>query len=115
MNKYRVGKAGLEYIRRLRDVKYYETIFGILARQFEVAKIDEAKQGALIQVVDAAVPPDRRSFPKRALIVLAATVIGFFIANFVVLFWAGLRRIEGTPETARKLYHLKESLSLRRL
>ena len=113
MNKYRVGQAGLEYIRRLRDVKYYETIFGILARQFEVAKIDEAKQGALIQVVDAAVPPDRRSFPKRVLIVLAATVIGFFIANFIVLFRAGLRRIEGTPETARKLYHLKESLSLR--
>ena len=51
-------------MRKLRDVKYYETIFEILARQFEVAKLDEAKQGAIIQVVDAAIPPDKRSFPS---------------------------------------------------
>ena len=72
-----VPKAGMEYVRRLRDVKYYETIFDILARQFEVAKLDEAKEGAMIQVVDPAIPPDRRSFPKRGLIVIGATVVGF--------------------------------------
>ena len=72
-------QAGIEYIRRIRDVKYNETIFEILARQFEVAKLDEAKQGALIQVVDPAIPPDRKSFPKRALIVIGATFVGLFI------------------------------------
>src|ERR1700722_16126163 len=59
--KGQVPEAGLEYVRKLRDVKYYETIFEILARQFEIAKLDEAKQGAVVQVVDAAVPPDKRS------------------------------------------------------
>src|ERR1035437_6630184 len=92
--KGRVPAAGMEYIRRLRDVKYNETIFDILARQFEVAKLDEAKQGALIQVVDPAIPPDRRSFPKRGYIVIIATVVGFFIGVFVALFQAGFRHLK---------------------
>jgi uncharacterized protein involved in exopolysaccharide biosynthesis len=108
--KGRVPEAGLEYIRKLRDVKYYETIFDILARQFEVAKLDEAKQGALIQVVDPAVPPDRRSFPKRGRIVIVATAIGFFIGIFVALVLAGFRHLKDDPETRGKLAVLRKSI-----
>ncbi len=57
--KGKIPEAGMEYIRRYRDVKYYESIYELLARQFEIAKLDEAREGALVQVVDAAVPPDR--------------------------------------------------------
>ena len=71
----------MDYVRKLRDVKYYETIFDILARQFELAKLDEAKEGAIIQVVDPAVPPDKRSFPKRTLIVIVATFVGLLSRN----------------------------------
>lgn len=111
--KGQVPQAGLEYVRKLRDVKYYETIFDILARQFEIAKLDEAKQGAVIQVLDSAIPPDRRSFPNRAMIVLAATLIGFFVAIFIVLLWAGLRHLERSPETAGKLSDLRRSFTRR--
>jgi tyrosine-protein kinase Etk/Wzc len=111
--KGQVPQAGLEYLRKLRDVKYHETIFDILARQFEVAKLDEAKQGAIIQVVDPATLPDRRSSPKRAIIVLAATVIGFFIAVFAVLLKASLRHLESSPETAGKIELLRKLLSVR--
>lgn len=83
--KGQMASAGMEYVRRLRDVKYYGTIFDILARQFEVAKLDEAKEGALIQVVDAAVPPDRRSSPKRTLIVAGSMVCGFIVAMIIAL------------------------------
>jgi uncharacterized protein involved in exopolysaccharide biosynthesis len=114
MPKGQVPVAGLEYVRKLREVKYRETIFDILARQFEVAKLDEAKQGALIQVVDAAIVPDRRSSPKRAIIVLAATMVGFFLASFFTLVKASFRRIENSPQDARKLYHLRKLLSLKR-
>ncbi len=62
--KGRVSEAALEYLRAERNVKYYDTIFQILARQFEAAKLDEAKEGAIIQVLDPATPPDRRSSPK---------------------------------------------------
>ena len=109
-----VPEASLEYIRKLRDVKYNETIFEILARQFEVAKLDEAKQGALIQVVDSAVPPDKRSFPKRGLIVIGATVLGFFIGAFTALFQAGFRRLKDDPEATAKLHLLRRAIALKR-
>lgn len=112
--KGRVPEAGLEYARKLRDVKYYETIFDILARQFEIAKLDEAKQGALIQVIDAAVPPDRRSSPKRAMIVIGATAAGFFLGIFLALVTAGYEKMQGDSETDRKLALLRDALSFRR-
>jgi uncharacterized protein involved in exopolysaccharide biosynthesis len=110
--KGQVPEAGLEYIRKLRDVKYNETIFDILARQFEVAKLDEAKQGALVQVVDPAVPPDRRSFPKRGLLVIGATALGLFLGVFLALLQAGFGRIKRDPDVVGKLSLLKRALSL---
>jgi uncharacterized protein involved in exopolysaccharide biosynthesis len=112
--KGRVPEAGLEYVRKLRDVKYNETIFDILARQFELAKLDEAKEGALIQVVDPAIPPDKRSFPKRGLIVIGATVLGFFFGVFLALMQAGLARMQKDPEANLKLHLLRKVLSVKR-
>lgn len=102
-----VPRAGLEYVRKLRDVKYYETIFTILAHQYELAKLDEAKAGAITQVVDPAILPDKRSFPKRTLIVIGATVVGLFIGAFIALAQAGLTRMNEDSETGSKLALLK--------
>jgi tyrosine-protein kinase Etk/Wzc len=109
--KGRVPETGMEYVRKLRDVKYYETIFDILARQYEVAKLDEAKQGALIQVIDPAVPPDRKSFPKRSLIVIVATVGGFLLGVFITLLRAGVHRLKSDPAAGRKILLLERELS----
>ena len=109
--KGRVPEAGMEYIRKLRDVKYYETIFDILARQFEVAKLDEAKQGSLIQVVDPAIVPDRKSSPKRALIVIGVAVVAFILSVLTALFQAGLQHIKQDPESAEKLSLLRRTIS----
>jgi len=105
-----VPKVGLEYIRRLRDVKYYETIFDILARQFEMAKLDEAKEGAVIQVVDPAVVPDRRSFPKRALIVIGGAIAGFILGLLTAVFQASWQRIKEDSESSAKIEQLRRSL-----
>lgn len=112
--KGQVPEAGLEYVRKFRDVKYNETIFEILARQFEIAKLDEAKQGAVVQVVDYAIPPDRRSFPKRALIVIGATAVGFFIGVFLALILAVYERTMRDPEASSKLRHLRDVVYRRR-
>ena len=102
-----VPEAGLEYARKLRDVKYFETIFDILARQFEIAKLDEAKQGAVVQVVDAAIPPDKRSFPKRGLIVLGGTAAGFFLGLLAALFQSFYQHLKGAPDVSQKLSILR--------
>jgi tyrosine-protein kinase Etk/Wzc len=108
-----VPEAGLEYVRKLRDVKYNETIFDILARQFELAKLDEAKQGALIQVVDPAIIPDKKSFPNRGLIVICATFAGVLSGIFFVLASAGIAGLKSAPATNAKILYIKRILSMR--
>lgn len=71
-----IPEVGVEYVRSLRDVKYYETVFELLAKQFELAKIDEAKDSSLIQVLDEAIPAERKSAPLRGLITLIAVAVG---------------------------------------
>ena len=97
-------------MRKLRDVKYYETIFEILARQFEIAQLDKAREGAMVQVVDPAVPPDRRSFPKRGLITLIATVAGFFLGVVAAFCQAGWSRLKEDPEAGAKLALFRRAL-----
>lgn len=108
--KGKVPGAGLEYVRKLRDVKYYETIFDILARQFEAAKLDEAKQGAVVQVVDAAIPPDKKSSPRRSLIVLGATAIGWLLGVFIAFGQAALAHVKKDEGSAAQLAEFKRAL-----
>jgi tyrosine-protein kinase Etk/Wzc len=103
----KIPEAGMDYIRKLRDVKYNEMIFEILAKQFEVAKIDEAREGAIMQVVDPAVPPDKKSFPKISLIVPAVILVWVLLAVFGILFFEGIRRAGQRPEDYRRLQALK--------
>lgn len=108
--KGKVPQAGLEYVRKLRDVKYYETIFDILARQFEIAKLDEAKEGALVQVVDPAIVPDQKSSPKRTLIVVIGTLAGFFVGIFAALARTAMERLKTDPESGAKLALFRSAL-----
>lgn len=83
----RMPAVGTEYLRNLREVKYQETLFELLAKQYELAKIDEARNPAIIQVIDRAIPPERKAKPRRALIVLLASVTGLFLS--LVIAFAG--------------------------
>lgn len=105
-----VPEAGLEYVRRLRDVKYYEAIFEILAKQLELAKLDEAREGAFIQVVDPAVTPEKKSFPKRGLLIVGGVALGFTLGIMLALLQGGLARMRQNPATKEKLDLLKMSL-----
>ncbi|POA97432.1 hypothetical protein C2134_16505 [Chromobacterium sinusclupearum] len=75
----KIAQSGLEYMRKLRELKYQETIFELLSKQYEMAKIDEAKDSSLIQVLDTAVPPELKSKPKRALTVALGLFGGLII------------------------------------
>jgi|HubBroStandDraft_1064217.scaffolds.fasta_scaffold17251_2 tyrosine-protein kinase Etk/Wzc len=107
LSKGRVTGAGLEYLRRFRDLKYNETVFELLAKEFEVAKLDEAREGGIIQVVDAAVAPDLKSSPHRTLIVIGATTLGFFFAAFWVFVRESSARTFAQPENQQRLEAIK--------
>jgi uncharacterized protein involved in exopolysaccharide biosynthesis len=108
LSKGRVTGAGLEYIRRFRDLKYHETVYELLAKEFEIAKLDEAREGSIVQVVDAAVPPDKKSFPPRLLIVLGVTILSIFVAALWVMLRDGWKRAAGLPENRQRLEAIKE-------
>ena len=86
----RVPETSLEFIRKYRDVKYYETLFELLAKQYELARVDEAKNATLIQLLDRAIPPERKSKPNRTLIVLFAA----FTALLLTVMWVFGRELD---------------------
>jgi tyrosine-protein kinase Etk/Wzc len=103
----KIPEAGMDYIRKLRDVKYNELIFELLAKQFELAKLDEAREGAIIQVVDPAVVPDMKSFPKIRIIVSVVTFIWILLAVFGILLLEKVHQAEKSPEDFARLQVLK--------
>ncbi len=108
LSKGRVTGSGVEYMRRFRDLKYHETVFELLAKQFEIAKLDEAREGSIVQVVDTAVVPDKRSSPHRLLIVVLATLLAFFLAGFWVVLRESMARAFELPENRQRLDSIKE-------
>ena len=108
-----VPAAGLEYARKMREVTYHTTLFNLLSREYEAARIDEAKSAPVIQVVDRAVPPDKKSGPPRMLIALGFCVIGFCIACFLTFLRQALVLKRQNSETAAKLDQLRAILHFR--
>jgi len=103
----RLPAVALEYARKLREVKYHETLFELLAKQYEAARIDEAKAAPIIQVVDRAVPPDQKSGPHRTFIVLGCGFIGFCIGYLLAAITRAFRRAAEVPEYAIKIARLR--------
>src|SRR5271157_3233127 len=99
-----------EYIRGLRDLKYHEALYEFLGKQLEAARIDEGQNAVLVQVVDHAVPPERKSSPKRMLIVLVSAGTAFLLACLGVLFMEVLRRKQQDPNQGARLAVLWHSL-----
>ena len=99
-----------DYIGRYRDFKYFETLFELFAKQFELAKVDEAREGAVLQVLDIAVAPERKSGPKKALVATMTTFFAFFSLLVFISARQVLRRNVKDPANARKLGKLRKSL-----
>lgn len=88
------GTATSDYVNRYREFKYEETLFNLFAREYETARVDESREGALIQVLDPAMPPEHKSFPSRALFGLVGAFLGMLGAS-ILLIWKS-RRPRGT-------------------
>lgn len=106
-------QPGLENVRTLRDVKYYQMLYELLAKQYEVARLEEAKDTSIIQVLDPAIMPERKFKPNRTLIVAIAAILGALAA----IAWATastlMERALKTPKVARQVAELKGNLKFR--
>ncbi len=103
-------EVGLEFLRRVREVKYQETLYELLAKQYELAKIDEGKDAALIQAVDSARPPDRKSRPKRGLLIAVAAFLGALAGLGWALAHESLASAERGNDAGRRLRLLRDYL-----
>jgi uncharacterized protein involved in exopolysaccharide biosynthesis len=105
-----VPSAGLEYLRAAHELAYRQALFDMLMKQYDAARLDEAKEAAIIQVVEKAIEPDQKSSPKRALIVLLFTFLGFFIGCLIarLLWWKDSAHTY--PERLAQIQQLKYAL-----
>ncbi len=109
----KVPEAGLEYMRKVRDLKYAETVYELLAKQFEVAKIDEAKQSSVIQVLDRALVPEKKSKPHRSMIVFLSSVVGGFFAILWVFSTEAFQNAKKHEASGLQLKLLQDYLRLK--
>lgn len=106
----KLPEASLEYIRKLRNMKYHETLYDLLAKQYEAARIDEAKQAPVIQVIDRAVVPDKKTWPPRGLFTFAGMVAGLILSGAWVLIASAIRTSFETSDQAAQLQSLSNAL-----
>lgn len=104
------GSKSSEYIAKYREYKYQETLFEIFSKQYEVARVDEGREGPMIQVIDYAEPPEKKSSPKKLLIALGAAIAGFFFSLIYVFVRKTLDSARRNPEDAEKLESIRSSL-----
>jgi uncharacterized protein involved in exopolysaccharide biosynthesis len=98
-----VPAAGLEYVRKLRDVKYHEALFQLLAKQYEAAKIDEARDSLIVQQLDKAFPPERKSGPHRVIIVVTVIVLAIVLSIMTTFYMEAMDRAKEDPHYAARL------------
>jgi tyrosine-protein kinase Etk/Wzc len=98
----KVPEKSLEYIRKLREVKFHETLFELLAREYETSKQQESKTVSMIEVLDRAVVPERKAWPPRTLFVLLGFVAGGLVGIFYTIIESYMKTVMGNPENRRK-------------
>ena len=103
------SKGTTDYVARYREFKYQETMFDLFAKQFELAKVDESREGAVIQVLDIAEPPERKAKPKKAMMAIIATLASGFALLLFLFVRSALKNASQDEETKLRMAALKGS------
>ncbi len=102
-------KGASDYVSRYREFKYQETMFDLFAKQFELAKVDESREGAVSHVLDVAQPPERKAKPKKALIAIIATLASAFALLLFVFVRNAFKNAAQDESTQLKISLLQSS------
>jgi uncharacterized protein involved in exopolysaccharide biosynthesis len=103
----KIPERTLEFIRKYRDFRYHETLFEMLAKQFELAKLEEARDYAALQILDWPVVPDRKSKPYRLLIIAVTLLATIFAILIGLLLEFEYRQRMMSPEFAERVGRLR--------
>lgn len=106
-------KVGLENIKVLREVKYHQMLYEFLAKQYEAARLDEAKDVAIIQVLDVAIEPEHKSKPRRSVFAIFAALLAFFAAVVIAVVIEAKRKAMRNAAFAAQWGALRDQLPLR--
>ena len=106
-----VPELALEYVRKQREVKYREVLFDLIAKQYESARLDESRDAPVLQVVDRAVVPDRKSGPPRTLIILVSCLLGALAGGGWVIVKDVVAKLRQDPARAAKYEALRQAAS----
>ena len=104
------ASSDADYIGKYREFRYQETLFELFSRQYELARLDESREGALIQVIDAAVPAEHKTKPKRLFIATVASVATGVLLLLLVVVRRLLAESSKDPVSAAKLQRLRRSI-----
>ena len=103
------SQGASDYVARYREFKYQETMFELFTKQFELAKVDESREGAVIQVLDLAEPPEKKAKPKEVMIAIIASLASGFALFLFVFLKSALKNASRHEETNLKLTALKSA------
>jgi len=106
-----VPKAGLDYIRAQRELQYQQALYDLLLKQYQAARLDEAKEAAVIQVVEPAILPDQKSAPKRGSILLLFVLLGLFAGAALVRILSWKQAVASDPALSNAMRGLTLALT----
>jgi tyrosine-protein kinase Etk/Wzc len=105
-----IPSLGMEYLRKMRDFKYYEVLYELLVKQYEAARLEEARESNNVQIAFPAVPPERKAKPKTILWTALAIAVGLFLSTFTAFSLEWYHKSAEQPEQRERLENVKKYL-----
>lgn len=105
-----IPSLGMEYIRKMRELRYNEALYEVLVKQFEAAKQDEAREAMMVQVINRANPPELRAKPQLGLLAIAGVAVGFCLFTALAFVVEYFEKTAGDPERSGRLSRLKQQV-----
>ncbi len=103
-------EVSIEYIRKLRKLNFTEELYNLFLKQYEAARIDEGRDAVMIQVLEKAIPPEKRIEPKRRRMVMIAALAGFLFSVLLCFLLEHMERVSGDPAYRVRVEKLKKYL-----
>ena len=107
-----LGPIQQDAMSAYREMKTSESMLEAFVKQLELARVDESKEGPLVQVIDVATPPELRTSPKRTFIVLISLLSGLFMSTFFVFTRHQIKALYKDPELFDQISILKTAWKL---